>query len=193
MSDPSSQPTQPLTDEDFEELREYATSDNLDLTPQTQQRAWELLLVAYNEVDRLRTQSVRHVDCNAEAWAAAARVTRDLRAELDSMTQFAESLRAERDRSVRSCGELGVELDRLRTWNGLMELMDEKWPEDIFPTREDDTARDPGPRILSLLRWNIRLRRELAEMETDRDKYQNWYDASCAEVAEAYRARNEED
>lgn len=111
------EPTQPLTDEGLEELREYATSDNLDLTPETQQRAWELLLVAYNEVDRLRTQSVRHVDCNAEAWAAAARVTRDLRAELDSMTQFAESLRAERDRSVRSCGELGVELDRLRAEN----------------------------------------------------------------------------
>lgn len=65
------------------------------------------------------------------------------------MTQFAESLRAERDRSVRSCGELGVELDRLRA--------------------------------------------ELSEMETDRDKYQNWYDGACEEVAEAYRARNEED
>jgi len=71
-----------------------------------------------------------------------------------------------RDRRV---GALLTTLDHLRTWNGLMELMDEKWPEDIFPTREDDTARDPGPRILSLLRWNIRLRRELAEVKAERD------------------------
>ncbi|MEU5157335.1 hypothetical protein [Glycomyces sp. NPDC021274] len=61
------EPTQPPTDEGLEELREYATSDNLDLTPETQQRAWELLLVAYNEVSRLRveleTKSVVHQCC----------------------------------------------------------------------------------------------------------------------------------
>lgn len=50
-----------------------------------------------------------------------------------------------------------------------------------------------GEAMLDL--WNEvdRLRSELAEMETDRDKYQNWYDAACDEVAEAYRSRNEED
>lgn len=98
MSDPSSQPTQPLTDEAREEIRDW-----------------------HNKT---------------------------------------------RDRRV---GVLLGELDRLHSWNGLLELLDEHWPEDIFPTREDDTARDPGPRIVSLLRWTIRLRRELAEMRTERD------------------------
>lgn len=74
--------------------------------------------------------------------------------------------------TVRDMRLVLAELERLHSWDGLMELMDEKWPEDIFPTREDDTARDPGPRILSLLRRVIRLRRELAE---------------------AYRSRNEKD
>lgn len=36
-----------------------------------------------------------------------------------------------------------------------------------------------------------RLRAELAEMETDRDKYQNWYDASVDDLREAYLSRAE--
>jgi hypothetical protein len=37
-----------------------------------------------------------------------------------------------------------------------------------------------------------RLRAELAEMETDRDKYQNWYDAAVDDLREAHLARNED-
>lgn len=62
-------------------------------------------------------------------------------------------------------GVLLAALDRLRTWDGLMELLDEKWPEDIFPTLDDDNQRDPGPRIVSLLRWVDQLRAEAAERE----------------------------
>lgn len=58
-----------------------------------------------------------------------------------------------------------AEIDRLRTWDGLMSLLDEKWPEDIFPTREDDSERDPGPRIVSLLRWVDRLQTQLRNSE----------------------------
>lgn len=68
-----------------------------------------------DEVQRRHTQAVGLIDANGGAWAEAARVTRGLRTELASMTEFAESLRAERDRSVRSCGELGVELERSRS------------------------------------------------------------------------------
>lgn len=42
---------------------------------------------------------------------------------------------------------------RLHSWDGLMELLDEHWPTDIFPTLPDSGSRDPGPRIVSLLRW----------------------------------------
>lgn len=44
------------------------------------------------------------------------------------------------------------------SWAGLMALLDEHWPEDIFPTREDDITRDAGSRIVSLIRWVDRLR-----------------------------------
>lgn len=60
--------------------------------------------------------------------------------------------------------ELAGELYRLHCWAGLMELLDEHWPEDIFPTVEgDDERRDAGVRIVSLLRWVNQLREELAE------------------------------
>ena len=39
------------------------------------------------------------------------------------------------------------------SWAGLMELLDEHWPADLFPTLEDDPERDAGARIVSLLRW----------------------------------------
>ena len=46
-----------------------------------------------------------------------------------------------------------AEVERLHSWDGLMGLLDERWPDDIFPTLPDDNRRDPGPRIVSLLRW----------------------------------------
>lgn len=49
--------------------------------------------------------------------------------------------------------ELLAEVERLHSWDGLMSLLDEHWPESIFPTLPDDSGRDPGPRIVSLLRW----------------------------------------
>lgn len=46
-----------------------------------------------------------------------------------------------------------TELDRLHSWDGLMSLLDEHWPEALHPTVDDDASRGPGPRIVSLLRW----------------------------------------
>jgi hypothetical protein len=76
---------------------------------------------------------------------------------------------AEAYASAEDVPTLLADVYRLHSWNGLMALLDEHWPEDIFPTREDDTARDPGPRIISLLRWTIRLRAELSEARRERD------------------------
>lgn len=53
--------------------------------------------------------------------------------------------------------ELVAEIERLHSWDGLMELLDEHWPEDIFPTLPDTDKRDPGPRIVSLLRMVDRI------------------------------------
>lgn len=57
--------------------------------------------------------------------------------------------------------ELVAEIERLHTWDGLMSLVDEHYPTDIFPHFAgvpDNPDRDPGPRILSLLREVERLR-----------------------------------
>lgn len=48
--------------------------------------------------------------------------------------------------------ELHAEDEHLHSWDGLMELLDEHFPEDLIPTRDDDPYRDPGPRIVSLIR-----------------------------------------
>ena len=62
-----------------------------------------------------------------------------------------------------------AEVERLHSWDGLMELLDEHWPADIFPTLEDTTSRDPGPRIVSLLRWVERLRPRRVESVAELD------------------------
>lgn len=59
--------------------------------------------------------------------------------------------------------QLRAELDRLHSWAGLFELLDEHWPADIFPTLADREGRDPGPRIVSLIRWVEQLRAERDE------------------------------
>lgn len=43
---------------------------------------------------------------------------------------------------------LRSELDRLHSWAGLMELLDEHWPAEVF----DGQSEDSGPRIVSLIR-----------------------------------------
>lgn len=48
--------------------------------------------------------------------------------------------------------ELVAEVERLHSWDGLISLVDEHYPADIFPTEPDRDTRDPGPRIISLLR-----------------------------------------
>jgi hypothetical protein len=55
--------------------------------------------------------------------------------------------------TVRDMGLLLTELDRLHTWDGLMSLLDKHWPEGLFPKRHDIDESDPGPCIVSLLRW----------------------------------------
>jgi hypothetical protein len=69
--------------------------------------------------------------------------------------------------------ELVAEVERLHSWDGLMSLLDTYYPEDIFPTQPDDTDRDPGPRIVSLIRYLDAARAEneqLWEEIGDRDE-----------------------
>lgn len=71
---------------------------------------------------------------------------------------------AERERNeLRAENEqLRAELDRLHSWAGLIELLDEHWPADIFPGGGEST--DLGPRVVGLIRESDRLRAELAQL-----------------------------
>lgn len=55
---------------------------------------------------------------------------------------------------------LVAEVDGFHSWSGLMGLLDEHWPDDIFPTLADDTKRDAGARIVSFMRWVDRVTSE---------------------------------
>ena len=70
------------------------------------------------------------------------------------------SIRADRDR-------LAAELAELHTWRGLMTLLDEHWPADVF----DGSSNDPGARIVVLMREIDLLRRTLVAMrDAERDR-----------------------
>lgn len=58
-----------------------------------------------------------------------------------------------------------AELERLHSWQGLLELLDEHWPDDIFPTLTDDAERDTGPRLVSALRRADKAERKVARIQ----------------------------
>lgn len=58
----------------------------------------------------------------------------------------------------RDLNAANKELERLDSWEGLMWILDRRWPATIFPTLEDDPKRDAGARIVSLIRWVNQLR-----------------------------------
>jgi hypothetical protein len=60
-----------------------------------------------------------------------------------------------------------------RDWHGLMAILAEVYPPDVFPPGEDNPAADPGVRILSLIRHLDRLRGRVAELEA-REQRVRW-------------------
>ena len=71
-----------------------------------------------------------------------------------------ERLRAEEDdycfecNARFICGEAADEIERLHSWEGILSLLDEHYPADIF----DGSSGDPGPTIIVLTREIERLR-----------------------------------
>lgn len=65
-----------------------------------------------------------------------------------------ERLRKENDDLLARAEAAEKEIERLQTWDGflLLDILDKFYPEDVFPTLPDDSARSEGPRIVSLLR-----------------------------------------
>lgn len=80
---------------------------------------------------------------------------------------------------------LEAELDG-RDWSVLMRLLDKHWPSSVFPTthEREEPERDPGPRIVALIRWVDELK---AEHDEETDEFNaGWEAAKCGvpEVAE---------
>lgn len=93
------------------------------------------------------------------------------------------------EKAIVACRKLNRELDRMRgrladresrvtyleewsarrvpaDWHGLMQILDQHYPESTWPTGEDDPERDPGHRIVSLIRL---LDREKLRADSFRD------------------------
>ena len=68
--------------------------------------------------------------------------------------------------------ELCDEIERPRTWYELIKLLETHYPEDIFPTLADDPKRDPGPRIVSLMRELDAARTEIARLRSEVESLQ---------------------
>lgn len=68
-----------------------------------------------------------------------------------------------------------AEVERLHSWAGLMELLDEHWPADIWPMLENDRKADAGHRVMSAMRWIDRLKadRHRANARVDELEQQN--------------------
>lgn len=53
---------------------------------------------------------------------------------------------------------LQQQVEKLQTWDGLMGTLNKLYPEDVVPTLPDSELRDPGARIVSLVRQVEKLR-----------------------------------
>lgn len=86
--------------------------------------------------------------------------------------QFIAHAREDIPALVDEVERLREEMDGMvsRDWRGLMAILEDIYPEDIFPTMADDPKRDAGPRIVSLLRVVDELRKRLRAQLTITDE-----------------------
>lgn len=97
----------------------------------------------------------------------------------------------ERDDLVERLARAEGELQRLHSWAGLMELLDEHWPERVWPTLPDSETRDTGARLVSLLRWVEQLSASVHCRSVERDAAVNRAKRAEAAIA-AVRERLKE-
>jgi hypothetical protein len=93
------------------------------------------------------------VRLNSDAWIGP------LADRADALTAALREAREDRDavaltaeRMTSYARQFEAEVERLHTWDGLISLLNEHWPEDIFPTEPDCDDRDSGVRLLSAVR-----------------------------------------
>lgn len=92
--------------------------------------------------------------------------------------------------------EVAHEVERLHSWDGLMELLDEHWPADIFLDRETAAERsaDDGPRVIALIRALDAVRAERAalwELLKQQVRTRRSVERGLVELHERTKAREE--
>lgn len=81
-----------------------------------------------------------------------------------------------------------AEMDAAHTWDGLMALVDEHYPTDIYLAGQpDNPERDPGPRILSLIREVDRLRGIPDRVQVQSDEWERDEAYHCINPHECLR------
>lgn len=136
-----------------------------------------------NELARLRDDAQAVIDTKNHV-AGSYHTTTALKFASDILALLDEVERLREPRGENPLGEMlrvqeierqrdraRAEVERLHSWAGLIELLDEHWPEDIFPTLPDDKGRALGPRLVSLIRMNDQLRARLAEAKAVHGAY----------------------
>lgn len=67
--------------------------------------------------------------------------------------------------SNKRMAALEAEVERLHSWGGLLSLLDEHWPEDVFPDRTGKPDRDTGPRLVAAIRRAENAKAEVARRD----------------------------
>jgi hypothetical protein len=129
----------------------------------------------------------RHADRVADRIGAAQYVTDWLRARAQALRTDTDDAQPVTPPKAAPKTAVGADCGH-HSWAGLMALLDEHWPDDIFPTRyEDDDARDAGARIVSLMRWvrDLTEERDAAQEAVERVEAladQLDHDAECTPI-----------
>lgn len=95
----------------------------------------------------------------------------------EPMKSFADPMaQAEIERLRAKVADLEDQMEHMvsKDWPGLAEILHHCYPEDVFPTLEDNPARDLGPRVVSLLRLLDRERAKVARVEALADQWQHF-------------------
>lgn len=102
----------------------------------------------------------------AASEAVADRQTADMAWLLDALRHMTESWETA-EQAIK-------ENERLHSWGGLLSLLDEHWPEDVFPDRTGKPARDTGPRLVAAIRRAEKAKTDLAAAVARIDEIEKW-------------------
>jgi hypothetical protein len=113
------------------------------------------------ETDRVFTLAWQALTGRDDEWGGCAE--RDAVGRIAALVFAREALWRERAEAAGALLAGLAESTVPKTWDGLLELLNSCYPEEVFPARPDDPSGDPGSRIVSLIRHLEATRAQSAE------------------------------